>query len=170
MCKRKFLVGVYPQDAGQWWAVGASNTSSAQYFRLSSILTRTDPRTCVFAVLLLYSRVQQRNGNTSAGLDTRRSGGDPMECSTSFEVVAEVLPLSPGSRAGSMCSASSNAGSEGHPTAVDMPQQASTMAPRPSTSSAALLVSLQDKLGSFDATGQHGRLQLQASCATHAGG
>jgi hypothetical protein len=77
-----------------------------------------------------------------------------MECCTSFEVVAEVLPLSPGSRAGSMCSASSNAGSEGHATADDMPQQASALAPRPSTSSAALLVSVNNMLGSFEGAGQ----------------
>lgn len=64
-----------------------------------------------------------------------------MECS--FEVVAEVVPLSRGaSQAGSMCSASSSAGSEDgrrHHNAIDVPQQA--LESRPSSSSAALLAS-----------------------------
>lgn len=88
-----------------------------------------------------------------------------MECSTSFEVVAEVLPLSPGSRTGSMCSASSS-NAEGHPTvAVDMRQQATTLDPRPSTSSAALLVSLNDELAQWSRLDCH----MDGAYPVHAG-
>lgn len=82
------------------------------------------------------------SGSPSSSLPQRTS--DAMECS--FEVVAEVVPLSRGaSQAGSMCSASSSAGSEDgrrhhHQVhAIDVPQQARES--RPSSSSAALLVS-----------------------------
>lgn len=63
-----------------------------------------------------------------------------MDCSTSFEVVAEVVPLSPGSRAGSMCSLASSASGEGQQPA-DIQQAPTDGQPRASSSSAALLVS-----------------------------
>lgn len=63
-----------------------------------------------------------------------------MDCFTSFEVVAEVRPLSPGSsRAGSMCSLASSSGDGGQP--INILQQASSSSQsRPGSSSAALLV------------------------------
>lgn len=80
------------------------------------------------------------SSSPSSSLPQRTS--DAMECS--FEVVAEVVPLSRGaSQAGSMCSAGSSAGSEDgrrrhQAHAIDVPQQARES--RPSSSSAALLV------------------------------
>ena len=66
-----------------------------------------------------------------------------MECCTSFEVVAEVVPLSPGSQAGSMCSASSASddGDQGASTTQQLTSSADSKPILSSSSSAALLVS-----------------------------
>jgi len=64
-----------------------------------------------------------------------------MDCTPSFEVVAEVLPLSPGSRTGSMCSGSSI--SDGEARQQEEASTSDSRAHRPSFNSAALLVSTQ---------------------------
>lgn len=125
-----------------WFSLGPFTPSIAFNWLLCDGRRVSSPQLTVLCVRCLCTclcAACRRGSGVAPGLDYPRSSCEPMDCSRSFEVVAEVRPLSPGSRTGSMCSASS--GSSQSPTHMQQ-QASSSLGERMSTSSsAALLVS-----------------------------